>query len=404
MKQLIAHSLKMHKVQSASIVVSVALSVMILVTFGLLYGGVQAGIDKSEAQSGADVMAIPTNAYAYISDTELLYTGAPAPIYMSEDIIDEIASIDGVAQVSPQFYGQTLNSGCCSANGETRLIGIDPESDFVVSGLASADAVAALGEHEVIVGSSVGGISDGMITIYNEEYTVVAQMDETGTGFDAGIIANIDLVRNLSRELEGYEHYWESYGDPADLISCLMIDIEDDDDGSVLTMVQGRISLSSEATPIVRSEIANESLAQLQSVFFLLAIAAVLMAVITLLQLFARFYDSVWDRKSELALYRAIGASKTQVRTLIVGEIGALLLIGLVAGTALGLLTQSALLALIREGLAFPYLSLGIPAICVLIAGVVAVFVIVGLISIVIPLRQVGRLDPSTAMQQGDID
>lgn len=403
-KQLIAHGLKMHKVQSASIAVSVALSVMLLVTFGLLYGGVQQGIEVSKSQGGADVMAIPTDALSYIDDTELLYTGAPAPVYMDDAIVGELAAVEGVSQISAQFYGQTLNSGCCSTTGETRLIGIDTQTDFVVRALAGAAAVEALGEHKVIIGSKVAGVYDNELTIYNEKYTVVATMAETGTGFDASIIGDIDLVRNLSRSLEGYEHYWERHGDPANLVSCVMIDLAEGDDGTALTAVQARINLSGTASPLVRSEIVDKSSGQLQSVFFLLVVAAALMAVITLLQLFARFYSSVWDRKGELALYRAVGASKANLRKLILGEMGALVACGVVMGTVLGLAAQSVLLGVMQNGLAFPYLPLGLGASVGLIAVVVIAFALVSLVSTIVPLRQIGHLDPSAAMQQGDID
>ena len=90
MKHLVAHSLKMHKIQTASVVVSIALSVMLITTFGLVYGGVQQGIETSKARGGADVMAVPTDAMQYIDETELLYTGPPAPVYMDESIVDEI--------------------------------------------------------------------------------------------------------------------------------------------------------------------------------------------------------------------------------------------------------------------------------------------------------------------------
>ena len=404
MKQLVLHSLKMHKVQSVSIAVSVALSVMILVTFGLVYGGVMQGVAKSEKQGGADVMAIPSDALQYIGDTELLYTGAPATVYMPADIADVIASVDGADRVSPQFFGQTLNKGCCSATGETRLIGIDKDTDFVVNGLVGEDAVKALDDHSIIVGAGVGGVFNDELTIYNEKYHVVGVMDETGTEFDASIVADIDVVRDISRAMEGFEHFWEKHGDPSGLISCVMVDVADDGTGEALTRVKAKISLSGVATPLVRSEIVDKSRAQLQSVFLLLLVAAVIMVVVTLLQLFARFYSTVWDRKSELALYRAIGASKADLRKLIVGEMGALVGVGLVVGIVLGVLAQAVLLGVLQNGLAFPYVALGAGAIAGLIVAVVAVFAIVSIISIVWPLSQIGRLDPSMAMQQGDID
>lgn len=403
MNHLIAHSLKMHKIQTASIIVSIALSVMLMTTFGLVYGGVQQGIETSKARGGADVMAVPTDAMQYIDETELLYTGAPAPVYMDEGIVDKIESVEGDIKASPQFYGQTLNSGCCSTTGETRLIGIDPSTDFVVSALTSKDAISSLDEQSVIVGSAVGGVTNDSLTIRGTKYHVVATMAETGTGFDSSIVADIDVVRSISRDLEGYEHYWEKNGDPSTLISCVMIDIADDDPAT-LTAVKARISLSGEATPLVRSEVVDKSTAQLQSAFFLLLVSAAIMVVITLLQLFARFYSSVWDRKKELALYRAVGASKSDLRKLILLEIEVLVGAGLVCGVILGFAAQSVLLGVMQEGLAFPYMPLNVGLSIAIVAIIVVAIELVSLLSIIVPLRQIERLDPSAAMQQGDID
>ena len=397
------HSLKMHKVQSISIAVSVALSVMILVTFGLVYGGVMQGVEKSERQGGADVMAIPSDALQYIGDTELLYTGAPAAVYMPADVIDKIASAEGIERISPQFFGQTLNSGCCSTTGETRLIGIDKATDFVVRGLVGDDVVSALDEHSVIVGSAVGGVFNNTLKIYSEQYDVIGTMAETGTEFDSSIVADIDVVRNISRTAEGFAHFWENNGDPANLVSCVMIDVADDND-QALTSVNAKINLTGVASPLVRSEIVDKSRDQLKSVFLLLLVAACLMAVVALLQLFARFFSSVWDRKSELALYRAIGASKSDLRKLIAGEMGLLVGSGIVVGIILGFAAQVGLLSVLRDGLSFPYVALDFGQSLILELGVIAVFVLVSLASIAWPLAQIGRLDPSTAMQQGDID
>ena len=128
------------------------------------------------------------------------------------------------------------------------------------------------------------------------------------------------------------------------------------------------------------------------------------MAIVTLLQLFARFFSSVWDRKSELALYRAIGASKTDLRKLIVGEMGTLVGSGIIVGILLGFAAQVGLLSVLRDGLAFPYVALDFGQSLALEVGIIIVFALVSLVSIIWPLSQIGRLDPSTAMQQGDID
>ncbi|MGN0037728.1 MAG: FtsX-like permease family protein [Coriobacteriales bacterium] len=402
-------SLKMHKVQSLSIALTVMLSAAVLTTFGLVYGGVMQGVQLSEEQGGADVMAVPADAANYLTDTELLYSGAPAPIYMSADKAGKITDGEGVERITPQFYGQTLNSACCSSTGATRLIGIDFSTDFIVRPLVPQGTFEKIDrEHSIIVGSQVGGVYEGSLRILGSDYTVVAVMEETGTSFDASIVADIDLVRSMARTTQGYEDVWERYGDPSGLVSCFMIDVADDApgarEGANLTAVTGRIKLAGYCTPVVRSEVVDESQAQLHSVFALLAAAALIMVAVTLLQLFSRFYSCVWDRKAELSLYRAVGASIADVRRLIGGEIGVLVGSGLAAGLVLGFVCQFALVELMEEGLSFPYVALEPLACAGLALGVAAVFALLALASIAWPLSQIAKLDPSTAMQQGDID
>ena len=408
MRNLILHSLRMRKVQSISIVVSIALSAMILVVLGLVYGGVMQGVVKSSQQGGADVMAVPADSLQYIEDTELLYTGAPAPIYMGKDVVDKIAQSEGASKVSPQFYSQTLNQACCSSTGEKRLIGIDTATDFVVTSLAGAQAVSQLDQGEIIIGSDVDGVYNGAFKMYNQSYKVAAVMDATGTEFDSSIVVSMDLARELSRNVTGYEHYWEKYGDPASLVSCIMVQVDkgdnDEDAQAALTSVKAAINLSGEATPLTRSEIVDKSQNQLKSVFLLLAIATLIMLIVTLLQLFARFYSSVWERKAELSLYRAVGASISNLRCMVLAEMGVLVGTGLIVGIVLGFAAQTVLLSVMQEGLAFPYVALGLGECAIFVALVVVVFLLVSLLSVISPLRQISRLDPSSAMQQGDID
>ena len=409
MRQLILRSLKMHKVQSFSIALTVLLSVAVLTTFGLVYGGTMKGVQLSEERGGADVMAVPADAANYLSNTELLYTGAPAPIYMSEDKLDKITSGEGVQRITPQFYGQTLNSACCSSTNATRLIGIDFDTDFIVKPLVPEGTFDKIDrEHSIIVGSQVGGVYNGSMRILGSDYAVVATMEETGTSFDASIVADIDLVRSMSRSTQGYEDVWEEYGDPSTLVSCFMIDVADDapgaKEGASMTAVTGRIKLAGYCTPIARSEVVAESQDQLRSVFTLLAVAALIMVAVTLLQLFSRFYSCVWDRKAELSLYRAIGASVADVRKLIGGEIGVLVGSGLIGGLLLGFVCQFALISLMEEGLSFPFVAPDALSCAGLVLGVVLVYALLSLIAIAWPLSQIAKLDPSTAMQQGDID
>lgn len=393
-------SLKMRKVQKASILVSVALGAALVLAFGLIYGGVTRGIEVSGERGGSDIMVVPSDAETYLTGADLLYTGAPVTMYMNESVVEEVAAIGGVTRTTAQFFSQTLDQSCCSATNPTRLIGVDFTTDFVVTPLVPEGFSGSLAPNEVIVGSQVDGMSQGQISILGEPYDVVAVMVESGGELDQSIVMDIDTAREISRGTAGNERFWTRYGDPVELVSCIMVDI----DAEQLARVQTNLNLMKDVSYVEHSETAERAQAQLKSVFVLLAGAAVVMLAVTLLQLFARFYSCVWDRKSELALYRAIGASTADLKKLIGGEVACIVVTGLVVGLALGAVLYHLLLALLLDSLAFPFIGLGVPAMLALGAGVVVLFALISVLSIVWPLRQVGRLDPSLAMQQGDID
>ena len=397
---LILRSLRMRKVQTASIIASVALSAALILAFGLVYGGVTKGIELSDERGGADIMVVPADAEKYLTGADLLFTGAPVSMYMTEDEVRAVSDIEGVTRVTGQFFSQTLDQSCCSATSPTRLIGVDFTTDFVVTPLLDEGFAGELGANEVVVGSRVDGISQGQISILGKPYNVVSTMAESGGELDESIVMDIDTAREISRNTDGNERYWDMYGDPSELVSCIMVEIDDEQ----LTRVETKLNLMRELSYVEHSETAERAQAQLKAVFVLLAGSAVLMLVVTLLQIFARFYSCVWDRKSELALYRAIGASKSDIRKLIGGEVCCLVVIGLVVGLALGAVAYESLISLLLDTLAFPFVGLGAPAVAVICLGIIALFAFVSFLSVVWPLRQVGRLDPSLAMQQGDID
>lgn len=397
---LIARSLSMRKVQTISIMVSVALSAALVLAFGLIYGGVTRGIEVSAERGGSDIMVVPADAEKYLTGADLLFTGAPVVMYMNEGVIDEVASIEGVTRATGQFFSQTLDQSCCSATSPTRLIGVDFATDFVVTPLIPEGFSGSLGPDEVVVGSKVDGMSQGQISILGKPYKVVAVMAESGGELDQSIVMDIETAREVSRATAGNDRYWDEYGDPSQLVSCIMVDI----DSEQLARVQTNLNLMRDVSYVEHSETADRAQAQLQAVFVLLAGAAAIMILITLLQHFARFYSCVWDRKSELALYRAIGASAGDLKKLIGGEIACIVAAGLVVGLALGAVLYQLLLALLLDSLAFPFIGMSVPAVLLFGAGIAVLFAAISALAIVWPLRQVARIDPSLAMQQGDID
>lgn len=403
MKELVLSSLRKRKVQTVSMVLVIVASVALLFALALMYAGMSQGVALSKERGGAQVLVVPADAAAEVSDSELLFTGSPSPMYVSVDIADKIAVMDGVKRVSTQFFSQTISASCCDTGTETRIVGFDTGKDWTVQPLTDYDLSQGLADDQVLLGSRFDENTGDTIVLLGKTYRIAGRLAATGSDIDQCIMVDIDVARSMSKGLTGYGHYWKKYGSPEDLVSDILVDLDDDIDDSARTLVMRRIGNIEGVRAIERSAIVDSSAQSLSGVFGVTLAAGAVMLVVCVLQLFARFYTMAWDRKSELALYRAVGATKGQVAKLIGSE--ALVLTG--AGVVVGLACGGALYALGRAWLsgiaAFPFVAPSPFAIAACAVGFVVVFALLAAASIAAPLHQIGRIDPSAAMQQSDI-
>ncbi|MDY4986944.1 MAG: ABC transporter permease, partial [Eggerthellaceae bacterium] len=247
------------------------------------------------------------------------------------------------------------------------------------------------------------GVDTGKMRILGEEFEIVEVLPDTGGELDDCIVMDIQTARELAKKMPDYDEIFEGLGDPEKLISTVVIDANEEDPPAYATLCSNIRKISGIAL-VENSEAIDAAQKQLRSVFVLLAVTTVAMVVITLLQLFARFYTCVWDRKAELALYRAVGADAGALRKMIGGEIGILVLGGCALGLVLGFVGQGMLQKMLIESLEFPFVAYGIGESALLALAIVAAFVLIAFLAVVWPLKQISRIDPSLAMQQGDID
>lgn len=115
---------------------TIGITAITVFTFVLIFGvyvTTGQGLKASTDRLGADAIVVPPD--ANLSGYSLLFTSNPENKYMDAGIMDEVARLDGVSNVTPQFFSQTLSGGCCDFGREMRLVGFDPESDFVVKAL-----------------------------------------------------------------------------------------------------------------------------------------------------------------------------------------------------------------------------------------------------------------------------
>lgn len=401
MKRLILRNLRQRKVQVASIALSIAMCVMAFVALFLLYGGLNRGIELSEERSGAQLLVIPDSAETLLEESDFLFTGAPVGAYIPASLADDISQVEGVLRVTTQFYGQTISESCCTTSGATRIIGFDPATDWVILPYCSEDVSGGLAENEVIVGCDNTDFADGSGKILGNEVRVASRLEPTGTYLDNAVLMSMDAVRAMSGAAEQLSHYWDKYGRPDEVASAILVETADGDQDAVAGKIKRKVE--GDYTVVVRSEVIAEAQDTLSLSFAVMLAAALVLAAASLLQLVSRFYALVWERKTELALYRALGARVRDLRLIIGGEALAITGAGLVVGTLLGVGAYSLLLGFLSERMSFPFQALDFGT---ALAGVLATAVLLlalTALAVVAPLRQVARIDPASAMQQMDI-
>ena len=101
-------------------VLTVAITMVTVFVFVLVLGVfqvMQQGLELSSQRLGADAVLIPK--YAPTQSDELLFTASPENVYMPVEVLEQAKELKGIAQMTPQFYAQTLALGCCEPGGRS---------------------------------------------------------------------------------------------------------------------------------------------------------------------------------------------------------------------------------------------------------------------------------------------
>lgn len=381
---------------------TVAITLVTVMVFSMVLGIVQVmdeGLELSRQRLGADAVLIPK--YAPTQSEELLFTAVPENVYMKKEVYEQAKELEGIAQMTPQFFAQTLELGCCEPGEEARIIGFDFESDFVLTPFLKAQGISFIGERDLLIGSSMdSGILGDDYMILNTQLFALGQLEVTGTGLDKTLFMDIDTCRQLCLENEILSQSWQ-HRSPYDYISVIMVRLEDgvDPDSFVQQVADSGIE--------IRAVLTSETISSLQNQLkvtksLMLALWAACM-VVAVMSLFGRFSALAKERKKEIGLLRALGLKKRQVFALVSGECCLLAAMGGVLGAAIALLSMNSVIALLED--AFMLSSSVWNAELALICGSsgVVLAVLLGFFSALVPAARSAALDPQVAITQGEV-
>ena len=277
-------------------------------------------IARTEARLGADILAYPAAAMSKISSKSLLMQGSPIEIWKDRSMLSRMDACDDIAQVAYQIYIR-------DTTGETPvwIVGFDGKTDFVISPWIRDKDDLGTG---IIAGSKVK-VSDGYVTLFSKAWPVSARLDETGSELDEMIFADTEALKSLLKSAE--EAGITSYQgiDPDRDFSVALIRVSNKE---ALDSVTSWINVYVRKVKAVRSEeTLSDTSAGIRKQMTMIVVIAVAAWVVLLTALAIAQSMMMKERKKELYVWHAIGASRSivyrvmQTEALLIYGIGGLL-------------------------------------------------------------------------------
>ena len=381
---------------------TIAITGLTVFTFVLIFGvfvTTRYGLSTSVDRLGADAIIVPPD--ANLDGYNLLFTSNPESIYMDIGIMEEVKKLDGVAAVSPQFFSQTVDGGCCDFGRSMRLVGFDPDSDFILKALMNQKDYDKLSENDIVLGGNFTDYVGKESRVLDKPFHVAGELYPTGTGMDDTIFMRIDRARTITEESENLDVFPKG-ADASKLISAIMVKLDEGVEPAVFAndFLFKDINAECIATSATVASV-QEQLNDTSSVLFMLWIALLAIAILSLV---GRFNALAKDRKKETGLMRAIGVQKKSIFALIIGEACTMALIGGVLGSIIACFLLNPVMGHIQQTFRLPP-SVWSPGMTAL-AGIlgVALALLICIAAAIKPAVTSASLEPQAAITQGEVN
>lgn len=363
----------------------------------MVVGSLKNGLSSLQDRLGADIMVVPYEAMTKSNLSNIILQGSTGYFYMDNGKYEKLREIDGVGQISPQFFLASTSSGCCSL--PVQIIGIDPETDFTISPWIKKSGVDRLSDMEVYVGNDLNAFVGDNLTFYGTDVRVVGKLDKTGTTLDTAVYTNQETIEKLIASSLALNMNEFADIDPEKVVSCVLINVAD---GYTVEDVLNDINIHVRKVEAIQTKNmisgVSESLSGVSDVIGILMIAVWVLALSILVIAFA---VSVNERKKEFAVIRAIGASGKKLSGLLLAEGLLTSLLGGIIGAGIGCLVVLPFGNLIETQLAMPFL---LPAPwMILLTAVLSVVLatLAGALASMLIGRRVSRIDTALILREG---
>lgn len=361
----------------------------------LVMRGAQQSLELASDRLGADIVVVPEGSVTKVESALLM--GHPTEVWMPDSVYGRILEIPGVAAATPQLYLSTLTGAACCSVEDMFLVAYDPQTDFTVEPWL----IDQIGDG-LHLGQAVGGtyifVPEGEqnIQLYGYFVTLKANMEPTGTGLDQSMFITFETARDIARISTTMAE--KPLVIPEGSISAVLVRVEPD-----ALPYDVAVEIMHKIDGITPIESPNMFQAYRRQISGLLSAVLLVMAVtlgLSVALIALVFSMAANERRRELGVLRALGATRSFIFKSLVSEAVILALSGGLAGIALSTVAVYLFRQLIINLLGVPFMLPSLSSLALQIAGGLGLALSSIVLAAFYPAYRVSQQDPAVAMRE----
>jgi putative ABC transport system permease protein len=407
----------------------VALCALLVASFALattlIVQGAENSLRLAIARLGADIVVVPAGTAAKVENALLM--GAPTQAWMPYENLDRIAAVPGVQVASPQLFLSSLSNAPCCSVSDMFMVAFDPKTDFTITPWLER----TIGR-DLRLGEAVGGtyifMPAGMTTVmlYGYNVTLKATMEPTGTGLDQSLFFTFETAEDIAASsrmmastsaaadtseaaatMNGTESGTATSSRvtvmtplkiPPDSISAVMVRLAPGSDAHAVALdimhaVPDVVPIES---PNLFQTYRMQMASLLNSVLAVLGVTWVMSMVLIGLV----FSMAANERRRELGVLRALGATRGVVFEALVTEAGLLALGGGAVGIGVTILAVYLFHQAIVVSMGVPFLFPSPGLLMAQVGGGLGLALISVTLAALLPAYRISHQEPAAAMRE----
>ena len=395
--RLVSQSIRERRLRSGLIITFIALLAGLMLSSTLVLRGMESSLRTGMERLGADIIVVPYHGYEPIVAKGALLTGEPVSGYwMRADNLDEVVGVEGVERVSPQIYLQSqTGTPFCSAE-ELYIVAFDPNTDFTIQPWLKEKLNRPLGLGEAIGGDYITAPPGTQVTLDGYQLNLAGKLHPTGMWLDQTIFFSLETAEAMMREPEVSSVIPPDMPDNA--ISAIIVKVKPGysiETIAIETMLAAPATWSIRSTQLMRL-LAAQRAGLLRTIFRTLGIVWGLAVGLTALI----FSLMVTERRREIGMLRAVGASRNFIFRLFLTESAMLAVGGAVIGVIMGAIIVHTIKSWLMSTLEIEFLMPSLPGLLALMAIILGVALVFALPALLYPAIRASRIDPAEAMRE----